>query len=69
MPGFEENPGAVQLEISIEKLESLFDRGELCAAEVRCLNCESKKLIWDLCLRSCVKRKLCNLVKGYAKNQ
>lgn len=51
-----ENQNAVQIEIGIEKLKSLFNKGELCACDFRCLNCESKKCIWSLCLISCVKR-------------
>ncbi len=46
----------VQLEVGIEKLESLFAKGELCAADIRCLNCDSKKSIWNLCLKSCARR-------------
>ncbi|PIE82752.1 MAG: hypothetical protein CSA09_05540 [Candidatus Contendobacter odensis] len=46
----------VQLEIKIEKLKTLFSKGELCAAEFRCLNCESKKCVWDLCLSTCAKK-------------
>jgi len=56
----DEKQGVIQLEISIEKLESLFNKGELCAAEINCLNYESKKCIWNLCLSSCAKRMLCN---------
>lgn len=51
----------VQISIEIEKLESLFNQGELCANDFRCLNCESKKCIWNLCLKSCAKRIECNL--------
>lgn len=43
----------VQLEISIDKLESLFSKGELCATEIRCLNGESKRYLWKLCLSAC----------------
>ena len=43
----------VQIQISLSKLESLFKKGELCAAEIRCLNCESKICIKDLCLATC----------------
>ena len=44
----------VQLEISIATLERLFKKGELCAAEIRCLNDESKGSIRKICLASCV---------------
>lgn len=49
-------PEVVQLEIKIEKLEALFNKGELNAVDVRCLNCISKKCLWNLCLRTCAKR-------------
>lgn len=50
----------VQLEISVQKLEALFDKGELCAADIHCLNCQSKTCIWNLCLNSCAKRMHCD---------
>ena len=56
-----ENQNTVQIEIGIEKLESLFSKGQLCASDFRCLNCESKKCIWNLCLTSCAKRMQCKL--------
>jgi len=56
-----ENQNVVQIEIGIDKLESLFNKGQLCATDFRCLNCESKKCIWDLCLASCAKRMQCEL--------
>ncbi len=49
-----EDRDLVQLEINIDKLESLFSKGELCATEVRCLNGKSKKTLWQLCLSSCI---------------
>lgn len=57
-----EKQNVVQIEIGIEKLESLFNDGELCAADFRCLNCVSKKCVWNLCLTSCAKRMRCNLM-------
>lgn len=51
----------VQLEISLKKLETLFNNGDICAADVRCLNCSSKTCIWNLCLTSCAKRMHCTL--------
>ena len=57
----EEDQNTVQIEIGIEKLESLFNKGDLCAADIRCLNCESKKCIWNLCLTSCARRMECKL--------
>ena len=57
-----ENQDVVQIEIGIEKLESLFNKGEVCATDFRCMNCESKKCIWNLCLTSCARRMQCDLV-------
>lgn len=57
-----EEQDVVQLEIGIDKIESLFNKGELCAAEISCLNCESKKCIWNLCLSLCAKRMACKKV-------
>lgn len=56
-----EKQDVVQIEIKIDKLESLFSKGEICATEIRCLNCESKKCIWSLCLTSCARRMQCNI--------
>ncbi len=55
----QEKPHVVQLEIEVEKLESLFNNGELCVVDVRPLNRESKNSLWDLCLSSCAKRLQC----------
>ena len=52
----------VQLEITLERLELLFNKGLLCAVDVSPLNSESKACIWDLCLSSCVKKLQCKLV-------
>lgn len=45
----------VQIELSADKLEKLFMKGELCVADIRCLNSESKQSIWQLCLSCCCK--------------
>ncbi len=55
-----EHQNVVQIEIGVEKLESLFDKGELCAFELRCLNRKSKTCIWNLCLTSCTKNLPCH---------
>ncbi len=47
------SPANVQIEIPLHKLESLFRKGELCAAEMHCLNAASKRAIWRLCLACC----------------
>ena len=52
----------IQLEISLEKLEILFSKGEICAADIHCLNCRSKKCIWNICLTSCAKAMNCSLM-------
>ncbi len=44
---------SVQIEISLDKLESLLQNGHLCAAQIRCLNAESKQHIQNLCLNTC----------------
>lgn len=51
----------IQLEISLEKLEQLFSKGEICAADIRCLNCESKNCVWNLCLNLCAARMSCKI--------
>ena len=55
----------VQLEIGLDRLEALFNKGELCAADVRCLNCTSKTCVWNLCLAVCARRMHCSLA-GFA---
>ena len=45
----------IQLEISLEKLETLFSHGELCANDIRCLNPSAQQDIWALCLSACAK--------------
>ena len=56
-----EQQAVVQLEIGIDKIESLFNQGDLCASDIRCLNCESKKCIWNLCLSLCAKKMTCSI--------
>lgn len=53
----------VQIEIEVDKLESLFNEGILCATDFRSLNDESKQSIWNLCLTTCVKRLNCHFIK------
>jgi hypothetical protein len=45
----------VRLEISAKKLLSLLDAGALCAADLRCLDCESKHCVREICLRNCLR--------------
>jgi len=51
----------VQLEISLDKLTTLFESGLICAADISCLNNLSKQHISDLCLRACAKKIACNI--------
>lgn len=46
----------VQVEISEETLCRLFMKGQLCAAELNCLNLDSKHTVQNLCLESCLYR-------------
>jgi len=50
-------PDRVQIEVEAEKLENLLSNGVLCAADLRCLNRDSKKCIWAMCLNSCANRR------------
>lgn len=47
--------GGLRLELSAETLLRLLERGELCAAELHCLDCDSKHCLWRLLLMSCSK--------------
>jgi len=51
-----QHQAVVQLEIEVDKLEALFNKGELCAADVHCLNSKSKMCIQNLCLTACARR-------------
>jgi hypothetical protein len=43
----------LRLEMSQEMLKRLLTAGEVCAADFRYLDCESKQCLWWLCLESC----------------
>lgn len=43
----------VRVELSADILNRLLASGQVCAADLRCLDCESKKCIWRLCLVNC----------------
>ncbi len=45
----------LRLEVSAETLLRLLASGQLCAADFRCLDCESKQCVWRLLLMSCEK--------------
>ena len=46
-------PERIRLEMTPEVLYRLLASGALCAADFRCLDCESKTCVWRLCLMSC----------------
>lgn len=43
----------VRIEIAEKTLVRLLRAGQVCAADLRCLDCKSKQCFWRLCLRSC----------------
>jgi hypothetical protein len=43
----------LRIEIAEETLTRLITDGQVCAADLRCLDCESKQCLWRLCLKSC----------------
>lgn len=49
----------VNLSISTEKLAQLIQSGALCAAELRCLDQDSKQKVWQMCLWCCSKKICC----------
>lgn len=51
--------GRIKLEIDTETLRRLLDSGQLCAADIRCLDCASKHCVWKLCLQSLGREMTC----------
>ncbi|MDF0534957.1 hypothetical protein PY479_11805 [Shewanella sp. A32] len=49
----------IHIAISDTKLAELIMAGHLCAADLQCLDRESKQALWQLCLWSCAKRNQC----------
>ena len=45
----------VRVEVAETTLLRLLSHGQVCAADFRCLDCESKQCFRRLCLKSCVK--------------
>jgi hypothetical protein len=43
----------IRIEIAEKTLVRLLRAGQVCAADLRCLDCKSKQCLWRLCLRSC----------------
>ncbi len=58
-----EQHGLVNITIEVTKLQALFNKGELCAVDVKPMDSRSKAYLWDLCLTSCVKRLQCHVVR------
>jgi hypothetical protein len=52
----------MNLGISIEKVASLLKAGHLCAADIQCLDKQTKQELWQLCLWCCDKRAVCQQV-------
>ncbi len=50
----------VCMAIPVGKLAELIHKGELCAADFRCLDSQSKKQVWQLCLWCCKQRVHCD---------
>jgi hypothetical protein len=46
----------VRVEVEAETLNRLLAAGQVCAADFRCLDCESKRCIWRLCLINCASK-------------
>ena len=46
---------SVRVEVTEEIMVRLLTAGQVCAADLRCLDCESKQCLRRLCLESCVK--------------
>jgi len=44
----------VRLEIDAIRLRELLSAGVLCAADFRCLDCESRQCVWRSCLMNCI---------------
>lgn len=45
----------VRVEVTEETLMRLLTAGQVCAAELHCLDCKSKQCLWRICLESCAK--------------
>lgn len=54
----------VRIEIAEDTIARLLAQGQVCAADLRCLDCKSKECLWRLCLESCIKENYVVPVKG-----
>ena len=43
----------LKIAISYQKIAGLINKGELCAADLKCLDKETKQAIWKICLIHC----------------
>jgi hypothetical protein len=46
----------VRVHVDAKTLNRLIAAGQVCAADFRCLDCESKQCIWRLCLTNCASK-------------
>ncbi len=53
----------VRVEISGETLTRLLHAGQICAAELCCLDSLSKQRLWKLCLKSCAESRRCRMIR------
>jgi hypothetical protein len=61
---------SLRIEVGEEVILRLLEAGHVCAADFRCLDCESKKCIWRLCLESCAyKLKLNHATETYHRGR
>ena len=49
-----ENPDALCIEISSEKINMLLKQRLICASDIRCLDRSSKQCLQNLCLKTCL---------------
>lgn len=51
-----ENNDRVYIGLERDKLVELMQKGDICGADIHALNTESKELVRQACLKSCVKK-------------
>ncbi|QIR14574.1 hypothetical protein [Shewanella aestuarii] len=59
----------LKVAICYQKVASLINKGELCAADLKCLDKETKKAIWKICLVHCQQKIHCNKLTYEAMNE
>jgi hypothetical protein len=55
------------VEISADTLKRLIMNNQLCAADLNCLDCESKYCLWRLCLECCTLKKFWHRETRYSQ--